>query len=557
MAEKEKGSSEAGSWWGGLLAAAKHQTEKAMEMVSTDLAEFTSTMQNDTKKVVEKTKETLQTSGDEVEGHTASDRVKHGFFSLMEGITKALTVDPEDTEPARLPPPQPGDGIFDRAKARLRAIQVDTGTYLNDPSGSSQLYADWLKSFDIEAHKGEISELLVSMVEVRSLYTTLVPSEVSHQDFWRRYFYKLYQLSVDEARKQALMRQDEWSGDEDGPRLEPAREDPSSRLQPGSVGADNDDMPSGKSGEHENKKAEQTDGDMGAVKDKPSEVEASSHVKLKDTKTKKNVNVQRAMKSGDRTVFAEPTNVNQDKVIQTSEISVKSVVIAQEKSSEVETQVKGQVNDNSETSVIACDTNDDKTVNDTHKREDEITVVKEVTEPVNEMTVVKEVKEPENEMTVVKEVTEPENVMTVVKEVTEPENEMTVVKEVTEPENEMTMVKEVTEPVKNVTEVTESMATGTSKMATDVIGVIEDGIGALKTKVKGDMVVVGDRISPSSESSENKESVTEDWEQDFDDVEVTAEDLQAAHQLAEKLNMSATEYNTLTGEEEEDWENWE
>ena len=36
------------------------QTEKAMEMVSSDLAEFTSTMQKDTKTVVEKTKETLQ-----------------------------------------------------------------------------------------------------------------------------------------------------------------------------------------------------------------------------------------------------------------------------------------------------------------------------------------------------------------------------------------------------------------------------------------------------------------------------------------------------------------
>ena len=36
-----------------------------------------------------------------------------------------------------------------------------------------------------------------------------VPSQVSHQDFWRRYFYKLHQLEVDEARKQALMKRAE------------------------------------------------------------------------------------------------------------------------------------------------------------------------------------------------------------------------------------------------------------------------------------------------------------------------------------------------------------
>ena len=33
-----------------------------------------------------------------------------------------------------------------------------------------------------------------------------VPSEVSHADFWHRYFYKLHQLDQDEARKAALMK---------------------------------------------------------------------------------------------------------------------------------------------------------------------------------------------------------------------------------------------------------------------------------------------------------------------------------------------------------------
>jgi len=45
------------------------------------------------------------------------------------------------------------------------------------------------------------------------------------------------------------------------------------------------------------------------------------------------------------------------------------------------------------------------------------------------------------------------------------------------------------------------------------------------------------------------ESSTDDWEQDFDDVEVTEADLQAAHDLANKLNMSAAEYSAITGAE--------
>ena len=101
--------------------------------------------------------------------------------------------------------------LFDRAKARLHAIQVDPSTYCSNPSGPREKYEEWLKSFDMNTKKGEVSELLVSQVEVRGLYTRLVPSEISHADFWRRYFYKVNQLQIDEARKLALMKRAEQS----------------------------------------------------------------------------------------------------------------------------------------------------------------------------------------------------------------------------------------------------------------------------------------------------------------------------------------------------------
>lgn len=36
------------------------------------------------------------------------------------------------------------------------------------------MYEDWCKTFDPEQHKGEISELLVNVPEVRALYAKLV-----------------------------------------------------------------------------------------------------------------------------------------------------------------------------------------------------------------------------------------------------------------------------------------------------------------------------------------------------------------------------------------------
>ena len=59
-------------------------------------------------------------------------------------------------------------------QARLHAVQVDPGTYIKEPSGSPETYSMWCEGFDLDSKKGEVSDLLVSKVEVRALYTKLV-----------------------------------------------------------------------------------------------------------------------------------------------------------------------------------------------------------------------------------------------------------------------------------------------------------------------------------------------------------------------------------------------
>ena len=49
---------------------------------------------------------------------TATDKFKTGFHYLMDGITKALTVDPEDTSPPKGQPTQPDGSLFDRSKVK-------------------------------------------------------------------------------------------------------------------------------------------------------------------------------------------------------------------------------------------------------------------------------------------------------------------------------------------------------------------------------------------------------------------------------------------------------
>ncbi|XP_060070353.1 BSD domain-containing protein 1-like [Ylistrum balloti] len=196
------GKDDGDNWWGSWLQAAKEKSASAIAMVKKDLADYTCTMQQDTSQVMAITTEKMK----EMQAKEGAPR--YGFASFLEDLTKSLVVEAEDKYDKPIPAPST-DPMFDRAKARLHAVQVDPGTYCNEPSGDPEVFKEWVKNFSMDEVKGDVSELLVSKVEVRALYTKLVPSEISHADFWQRYFYKVNQLHLDEARKLALMKRAE------------------------------------------------------------------------------------------------------------------------------------------------------------------------------------------------------------------------------------------------------------------------------------------------------------------------------------------------------------
>lgn len=122
----------------------------------------------------------------------AKDRFKTGVTSFLEGLSKALVIEAEDKEEPVATPIR-SEAVYDRAKARLHAIQVDPETYCSEPLGSKERYQEWQKSFDLEKYKGEVSELLVSKVELRAFYTKLVNflCEDSIHEIPLLYFYNL------------------------------------------------------------------------------------------------------------------------------------------------------------------------------------------------------------------------------------------------------------------------------------------------------------------------------------------------------------------------------
>ncbi|XP_056327332.1 BSD domain-containing protein 1 [Danio aesculapii] len=201
-----------GGWWGGWLTqsfqSVKDKSAEAYEFIKRDLTEFSSVVQHDTACSVVATANAIK-SKLAVEGSSeTTEKVKKGITNILGVITDTLAPPPDKTIDCDVitlvATPTGTTEVYDSGKARLYSLQADPATYCNEPDGPPQQFDSWLSTFSLEERKGEISELLVNSPAIRALYTKMVPAAVAHAEFWQRYFYKVFQLEQEEARRVAL-----------------------------------------------------------------------------------------------------------------------------------------------------------------------------------------------------------------------------------------------------------------------------------------------------------------------------------------------------------------
>jgi BSD domain-containing protein 1 len=101
-----------------------------------------------------------------------------------------------------------GDKILTIERGRwdmlVKAIQSDPQTYCHEPEGPPEDYENWLASFNLIDYDLKIHHLLEKSNDVKSFYDQLVPSSLTPDEFWHRYFYKLFQLRQLEFRRLTL-----------------------------------------------------------------------------------------------------------------------------------------------------------------------------------------------------------------------------------------------------------------------------------------------------------------------------------------------------------------
>ncbi|KAK6991146.1 BSD domain-containing protein 1-like isoform X3 [Biomphalaria glabrata] len=612
QANQDKNSWE--SWLGGWVQAAKEKSSTALEFVKKDLAEFTCTMQKETEKAVEKTIETLNKE----KTTQATNKVKAGFSSFLDNISKVLVIPPDD-DYVPMKVAADGSGLYDRGKARLHAIQLDAGTYMDPPKGPPEQYNMWLESFDMDKHKGEISELLVSKVEVRALYTRMVPGEVSHAEFWQRYFYRVHQLECDEARKQALMKraeqargdslgwddEEDWSGaEEEDPHSD--REKVSRQPQLSHSGQKITVIkpePPQRADEYEpepQKKTElvtqidpqkqtepQTESEPQTRSTEITTVDQKEHLLLTEVKDllpdklSESVNnatpTEDAAKVGDEpeeAYFAEPLDSHAVDVPlrQTVEVSDDLTHLSQlnnppltnlwslhipedvPKADFVDTGSKPSFVLDDQTTLVSKVTEQETVKDSSGVTTNESSTCLADKPSVPNLVLNVETLVSAKQTTQKLEADESLTQVCVSPDSTSPFESVPVPDPSACLEPKMTQAKvDSSESSEETSESSLEHVTleGNSDNNTCHSDCPQDqDVNDINISVKGDMVLVGERISPLSDNSETKELGQEDdWEQDFD-IEITEDDLKAADNIAKKLsenlNMDA-----------DDWENWE
>ncbi|XP_007492947.2 BSD domain-containing protein 1 isoform X1 [Monodelphis domestica] len=231
--KKKQSDREDGGWWRSWLQQSyqvvKEKSTEALEFMKRDLTEFSQVVQHDTACTIAATasvvKEKLTTEG----SSGATEKMKKGLSDFLGVISDTFAPSPDKTIDCDvitlMGTPSGTTELYDSAKARLYSLQSDPATYCNEPDGPPELFDSWLAQFHLEEKKEEISSLLISSPSIRALYTKMVPAAVSHSEFWHRYFYRLYHLEQEEARRDALKQRAEqsvseepgWEEDEEGP----------------------------------------------------------------------------------------------------------------------------------------------------------------------------------------------------------------------------------------------------------------------------------------------------------------------------------------------------
>jgi len=184
--------------------SAKKKIEETNEFMRRDMGEFAQAVKQDASKIVNSTAEQLNINLNLEEAGEKTRIVTSQIGSFINKVVEKVAPQmPDDDEENLLVGTRKGVKTLDAYQAKIFHLQTNPETYLTGADDEDE-YKKFCENFSIDENKEELSGIMLDFKEVRSIYTKLVPDAVTHEDFWRRYFYKKSLIQKAEERRALL-----------------------------------------------------------------------------------------------------------------------------------------------------------------------------------------------------------------------------------------------------------------------------------------------------------------------------------------------------------------
>ncbi|KAL1914796.1 uncharacterized protein VTP21DRAFT_7888 [Calcarisporiella thermophila] len=148
-------------------------------------------------------------------GQRAAEQMVQRLGSELGGLLNTAVTITAPVEERRRAVAQAKKIIVDRKEAQLAKIRTDASTYTTEPENDA-FYRTFVAGFSAQEYTEEISRLLEEHPEVREMMEKLVPEVIKYEDFWKHYFWRVWQVEQEDERRKKLVKDAvEAHGDEE------------------------------------------------------------------------------------------------------------------------------------------------------------------------------------------------------------------------------------------------------------------------------------------------------------------------------------------------------
>lgn len=222
--------------FGSLLKTLSTRSETVLETYRRDLKEFGSGLKQETEAIREaagRAVKDLPASMEVAQGSletvfkSTAEIVSHGKDAILTSVVESSDSSKQPQQQQRRRRNNNNDNSYSGGNetsiskqpsgfsARVRAVQVDSRTYCEEPEDLED-YGKWKSGFVLGERGEEIQKLIEDNGAIESVYRRVVPNEVEHQMFWSRYFYKIHRLKQAEETRANLVKRAISIEDEEG-----------------------------------------------------------------------------------------------------------------------------------------------------------------------------------------------------------------------------------------------------------------------------------------------------------------------------------------------------